>query len=178
MIAQLRERVRQWWFTRDMLLVNFGSGPGRVPLVLLSRSEVTEVAQQGAQISFSSRSSYHSGWRFTVHTKTTGAAERISYEIKRRLRHILEPLGDITCITHTRPEENETARPRIVGGDISIAGVPQSEYWRHGNGAWMLSTIFTEPDAAPNSRQPQQLPTSPDIQSPDSQRTSPAGGCG
>jgi len=144
MITQLRERVRQWWFTRDMLHVNFGSGPGRVPLVMLSRSEVTELNQQGAQISFSLRSSGYLGWRFTVHTRTTGAAERIRHEIRRRLRHILEPLGDITCITHTRPEEKETTWPRIVGGDISIAGVPQSEYWRHGNGAWMLRAVFTE----------------------------------
>jgi len=35
-----------------------------------------------------------------------------------------------------------------------------------------------EPDAAPNSRQPQQLPTSLEIQTPDSLRSSSSGGCG
>ena len=35
-----------------------------------------------------------------------------------------------------------------------------------------------EPDAAPNSRPPQQLQTSPAIPTPDSQRTSTSGGCG
>src|ERR1044071_1131046 len=150
MITQLRERFRKWRLTRDILIVNFASGPGRVPLVALSRSEVADVVQQGAQLSFSSRSSHHQGWRFTVHTRSTAAAERISHEIKLRVRHILEPLGEITCITHTRPEESSTGRPRLIGGDISIAGVAPSEYWRHGNGAWMLTKIFTEPDAAPN----------------------------
>jgi hypothetical protein len=37
---------------------------------------------------------------------------------------------------------------------------------------------ITEPDAAPNSRRAGQLPPSPDVQSPDSQRTSSSGGCG
>ena len=37
---------------------------------------------------------------------------------------------------------------------------------------------FAEPSAPPNSRLPQQLPKSPDIQSSDSQRTSSSGGCG
>ncbi len=35
-----------------------------------------------------------------------------------------------------------------------------------------------EPDASPNSRPPAQLPTSPDIRTPDSQRASSSGGCG
>ena len=35
-----------------------------------------------------------------------------------------------------------------------------------------------EQDAAPNSRPPSPLPSSPDIQSSDSQRTSSSGGCG
>jgi len=35
-----------------------------------------------------------------------------------------------------------------------------------------------EPVAAPNSRQPSQLPPSPEIPTPDSQRTSSSGGCG
>jgi hypothetical protein len=35
-----------------------------------------------------------------------------------------------------------------------------------------------EPDAAPNSRPPSQLPTSAEAQAPDSQRTSSSGGCG
>jgi len=35
-----------------------------------------------------------------------------------------------------------------------------------------------EPDAAPNSRPPPQLPTSPNVQTPDSQRASSSGGCG
>ena len=37
---------------------------------------------------------------------------------------------------------------------------------------------ITEPAAAPNSRPPSQLRTSPEVQSPDSQRTSSSGGCG
>ena len=152
MISRLRERFRQWRLTRDLLIVNFGSGPGRVPLVRLSRSEVADVAQQGAQVSFSSRS--HQGWKFTVHTKRTEAAERISHEIKLRIRHILEPLGEISCITHTRSDESSAGRPRLIGGDISIAGVPPSEYWRHGNGAWMLREIFTEPAGGANGSQP------------------------
>lgn len=36
----------------------------------------------------------------------------------------------------------------------------------------------TEPCAPPNSHPPQQFPASPEIQSPDSQRTSSSGGCG
>ena len=150
MISQLRERFRKWRLTRVILIVNFGSGPGRVPLVALSRSEVTAVAQQGTQVSFSSRSSQHQSWRFTVHAKTIVAAERIHQEIMRRRRHILEPLGNITCITHTRSEANGTSLPRLVGGDISVAGVAQSEYWRHGNGAWMLRSAFAVPGPAPN----------------------------
>jgi len=35
-----------------------------------------------------------------------------------------------------------------------------------------------EPDAPPNSRPAQQLPTSPEVQSSDSQRTPSVGGCG
>ncbi|MBI1175812.1 hypothetical protein GC207_00070 [bacterium] len=35
-----------------------------------------------------------------------------------------------------------------------------------------------EPDAAPNSRPPSQLPLSPEVQSSDSQRTPSSGGCG
>jgi len=35
-----------------------------------------------------------------------------------------------------------------------------------------------EPGAAPNSRPPQQLPASPEVQTPDSQRTPSSGGCG
>jgi hypothetical protein len=38
--------------------------------------------------------------------------------------------------------------------------------------------VFAEPDAAPNSRPPSQLSTSPDVQTPDSLRTSSSGGCG
>jgi hypothetical protein len=37
---------------------------------------------------------------------------------------------------------------------------------------------IAEPDAAPNSRQPSQLPPSSEVQTPDSQRTSSSGGCG
>jgi hypothetical protein len=36
----------------------------------------------------------------------------------------------------------------------------------------------TEPDSAPNGGPPSQLPTSPEIQTSDSQRTPPCGGCG
>jgi hypothetical protein len=35
-----------------------------------------------------------------------------------------------------------------------------------------------EQDAAPNSRPPSQLPSSPQVQSSDSQRTPSSGGCG
>jgi len=35
-----------------------------------------------------------------------------------------------------------------------------------------------EPDAAPNSRPPSQFPSSPEVQSSDSQRTPSSGGCG
>ena len=35
-----------------------------------------------------------------------------------------------------------------------------------------------EPDAPPNSRPPSQLPGSPKVQTPDSLRTPPSGGCG
>jgi hypothetical protein len=38
--------------------------------------------------------------------------------------------------------------------------------------------MSVEQDAAPNSRQPSQLPASPEVQSPDSQRTPSSGGCG
>src|SRR5262245_16419188 len=64
MIAQLRQLVRQWWLTRNILLVNFGSDPGRVPLVMLSRGEVADVTRQDTQISFSSRSLCRLDWRF------------------------------------------------------------------------------------------------------------------
>jgi hypothetical protein len=150
MIAQLREGVRQWRFTRNLLIVDFGSGPGRVPLVMLSRSEVADVVHRGTQVSFSSRSAEHHSWRFVVHTTTSAAADRISRELRCRVRHILEPLGEITCIVHSRPEEEGIARPRWIGGDISIAGVPQPEYWRNANGAWVLKAVFTEPSAPPN----------------------------
>ena len=43
---------------------------------------------------------------------------------------------------------------------------------------WQRQLKITEPDAAPNSRPPSQLPTSPGIQAPDSLRTPPSGGCG
>jgi hypothetical protein len=43
---------------------------------------------------------------------------------------------------------------------------------------WQRQLEITEPDAAPNSRPPCQLPTSPEIQTPDSLRTPPSGGCG
>jgi hypothetical protein len=36
----------------------------------------------------------------------------------------------------------------------------------------------SEPDAAPNSRPPSPLPSSPEVQSSDSQRTPSSGGCG
>jgi hypothetical protein len=39
-------------------------------------------------------------------------------------------------------------------------------------------TTNTEPDAAPNSRPPSQLPTSPEAQAPDSLRAPSSGGCG
>jgi hypothetical protein len=39
-------------------------------------------------------------------------------------------------------------------------------------------TKGSEQNAAPNSRPPSQLPTSPEIQSSDSQRTPSSGGCG
>ena len=175
MISRLRERFRQWLLARDMLLVNFGSGPGRVPLVMLSRRKVTGVTRQDTRISFSSSLSEHKGWTFTVHTKTTAAAEWISDELKRRARHILEPLGDITCITHARLDDNEATRPRLIGGDISIAGIPASDYWQHGNGAWMLRTVFAEPAAAPVIRPPSQLPSSPNAQPSDPQRGSSSG---
>lgn len=151
MISQLRERFRQWRLTRDLLLVNFGSGPGRVPLVIMSRSKVTGVTLQDTRVSFSSSASDQTGWTFTVHTRTTAAAAQITDELKRRVRHILEPLGDILCITHARSEDSDTNQPRLIGGEISIAGVPMSDYWRHANGAWMLRTIFTEPDTPPRS---------------------------
>ena len=42
----------------------------------------------------------------------------------------------------------------------------------------LLEEHQAEPGAAPNSRPPSQLPTSPEVQSPDSQRTPSSGGCG
>lgn len=49
-------------------------------------------------------------------------------------------------------------------------------------GLWVIARRepkkITEQDAAPNSRPPSQLPTSPEVQSSDSQRTSSSGGCG
>lgn len=47
-----------------------------------------------------------------------------------------------------------------------------------GHGIVAVVTGKTQPDAAPNSRPPSQLPTSPETQTPDSQRTSSSGGCG
>ncbi|HWQ91571.1 MAG TPA: hypothetical protein VN673_07855 [Clostridia bacterium] len=41
-----------------------------------------------------------------------------------------------------------------------------------------LATKTAEQVAAPNSRPPSQLPSSPEVQSSDSQRTSSSGGCG
>ena len=41
-----------------------------------------------------------------------------------------------------------------------------------------LRRRMTEADAAPNSRPPSQLPTSPEVQSSDSLRTPSSGGCG
>jgi hypothetical protein len=43
---------------------------------------------------------------------------------------------------------------------------------------WERQLKITEPGAAPNSRRAGQLPASPDIQSPDSQRAPSSGGCG
>ena len=40
------------------------------------------------------------------------------------------------------------------------------------------SFLRAQQDAAPNSRPPSQLPTSPEVRAPDSQRTSSSGGCG
>jgi hypothetical protein len=42
----------------------------------------------------------------------------------------------------------------------------------------LAQKLSAEPDAPPNSRPPQQLPASPDIQTPDSQRASSSSGCG
>lgn len=145
MIAALRERIRQWWFSRDMLIVSFGSGPGRIPLVILSRGEVADVCQHGMRVSFSSRSPDHVGWKFAIHTKTPAAAESIARELNERRCHVLEPRDDIGCITHARPEAGGVTQPRLIGGDILLAGVREQEYWRHGNGGWMLKAVFTEP---------------------------------
>ena len=151
MISSLRERVRQWWLTRDLLLVNFGNGPGRVPLVMLSRTNVADVVCNRCAVSFSSRSPEQKGWMFVVHARTTAQAEKIATELKRRKRHILEPLSEIACIVHSRPEATSISnQPRLVGGDIALAGVPEGDYRRNGNGAWILRTLFTEPSASPN----------------------------
>jgi len=42
----------------------------------------------------------------------------------------------------------------------------------------MIHPKPAQPDAAPNSRPPSQLPSSSEVQSPDSQRESSSGGCG
>jgi len=79
-----------------------------------------------------------------------------------------------------------------------VKGTPYEEIWtslRAVTGIFFLTIILiffltdrrrenshtektTEQDAAPNSRPPQQLPTSPEAQPSDSQRTSASGGCG
>lgn len=42
----------------------------------------------------------------------------------------------------------------------------------------LCTSVRVEQAAQPNSRQPSQLPVSPEIQTPDSLRTPPSGGCG
>jgi hypothetical protein len=43
---------------------------------------------------------------------------------------------------------------------------------------YSLLKIDGEPEAAPNSHPPSELPTSPEVQTPDSLRTPSSGGCG
>ena len=61
--------------------------------------------------------------------------------------------------------------------DADIAG-PRERYSAIASEIWALWQQFrnAEPDAAPNSRPPQQLPASPEVPSSDSQRTSSSGG--
>jgi hypothetical protein len=138
-MATLCERFRQWWLTRDLLIVNFGSSPGRVPLVMLSRSQVIHVVQADLQVSFESNSPDQQGWQFVVHLKTPESAAELTLQLKRRQRHILEPLGDIACVIHTRLDSAGATRlPYYIGGDIALAAVPEDQYWRNSNGAWVF----------------------------------------
>ena len=148
MIAKLRNRFRQWLLTRDVLLINFGSDPGRVPFIILSRKEITDVKQRGTQISFSSNSPAQQGWSFVIHTKTVEAAKFIRYELENHRRYILEATAEITAIAHTRLEDGDKCQPRLVGGDISMIGVSVSDYWRHANKAWMLRKVYSKKDTA------------------------------
>src|SRR5450759_3824123 len=145
MIATLRERARQWWLTRDLLLVNFGSGPGRVPLVILSRRQIANVIRVGSQISFGTRVTGQAGWKFIIHTDSPASAETIARALEHRRRHVLEPLEAVLCIIHYRSEDRiPDALPRCIGGNIALAMVPESEYWRNGNGAWINKHFQSE----------------------------------
>jgi hypothetical protein len=70
--------------------------------------------------------------------------------------------------------------PRLCGEDVEEV-LPGT-----GDGEGTVGFAFyresddekVERDAAPNSRPPSQLPSSPEVQSSDSQRTSSSGGCG
>jgi uncharacterized membrane protein YwzB len=61
----------------------------------------------------------------------------------------------------------------ILGGAMSGFYVSAVEKWIR-----MRPAPEAEPDAPPNSRPPSQSPTSPEVPTPDSQRTPSSGGCG
>jgi len=140
MIASLRERVRQWWLARDLLLVNFGSGPGRVALVMLLRRQVADVICDASRVTFGVR--VPEGWRFTVYADSPSCSATIAQDLERRRRHILEPIGEVLCMAHYRAKDSiPDSLPSWIGGDIALTRVPQDRYWRHGNGAWIHKNL-------------------------------------
>jgi hypothetical protein len=144
---KLIEDIRLWWANRNLLIINFGTNPGTVPLVLLSRSHVKDLKRRESTITFKNSAIKADGWLITVILKNGDSAATLEQRLKNRKEGVLEAFDPICCITYSNPTKmnDDCESPAWIAGDIKQSEQDSRDYTISGNKAYIHKQYKVDP---------------------------------
>lgn len=134
-MIHLWHRFRAWKRGRDLLLVCAGSGPGRVPLAMVSRTAASTASISGRHVRFHYPLSPTISWHFIVMAKSEPCARTLLDALTRKKISSIHPNDEIDAILFYRDDWGD--EPQWIGGDLSLAKVSSSDYIMNSNQAYI-----------------------------------------
>ena len=150
----LIEKFRLWKANRNLLIINFGTTPGRVPLILLSRDGVNGIERKENRISFGHSNHIQNNLRITVILKDSSSAAELLKRLEKKKEEKIEAFDPVITITLYRSDyiSQDSTAPVWIAGDFNETEEKLENYSLSGNRAYIHKQYKAEPVAAGQRR--------------------------